>query len=99
MPRIEFFGLSRGRAPYRLATFSPVSKSEPAKVSIVELPDGKLVSSKSIFRADEAKFAWNNTGSAVRVWSFSANACICRLMHAFADLIFCAQLPNDGVIF
>mmetsp|Transcript_8541 Transcript_8541/g.25674 ORF Transcript_8541/g.25674 Transcript_8541/m.25674 type:complete len:560 (-) Transcript_8541:480-2159(-) len=96
IPKIEFFSLSRGRAPHRLATFSPVTKSDPAKVSIVDLPDGKVLSNKSIFRANEAQFRWNNTGSAVLAVVTSDVDATSRSYYGESSLFFLDVLGQNN---
>eukprot|EP00189_Rhodosorus_marinus_P011967 CAMPEP_0184742306 /NCGR_PEP_ID=MMETSP0315-20130426/5267_1 /TAXON_ID=101924 /ORGANISM="Rhodosorus marinus, Strain UTEX LB 2760" /LENGTH=601 /DNA_ID=CAMNT_0027213059 /DNA_START=225 /DNA_END=2030 /DNA_ORIENTATION=- len=64
VPKVDCFAISRGHAPYRLATLAPDNSSEPGKLAIRKLPDGELVSTKSLFRAEAAQFSWSSTGSA-----------------------------------
>mmetsp|Transcript_2982 Transcript_2982/g.5703 ORF Transcript_2982/g.5703 Transcript_2982/m.5703 type:complete len:652 (-) Transcript_2982:1167-3122(-) len=62
---VDRVSLSRGPAPFRLGAFAPEKKGAPARVMMFSVGDGAQISTRSAFRADEAKFKWNPNGSAV----------------------------------
>lgn len=66
---IEHFKLSPTTAPYRLATFIPTSKSEPARVTIFDFTNNKFEQKavKSFFKANTATINWSPVGLGVLI--------------------------------
>mmetsp|Transcript_64947 Transcript_64947/g.154959 ORF Transcript_64947/g.154959 Transcript_64947/m.154959 type:complete len:625 (-) Transcript_64947:293-2167(-) len=60
--------VSPGPPPYKIATFVPEIKDQPAVARLYSYPNlSESVASKKMFRAQDASFLWSPTGEAVLV--------------------------------
>ena len=66
--KLKSFSISPGSAPYRIATFAPEIKDQPAVMKLFSYPNlTEPVATKKMFRASDAEFLWSPTGSAVLI--------------------------------
>ena len=66
--KLKAFSISPGSAPYRIATFAPEVKDQPAVMKLFSYPNlTDPVATKKMFRASDAEFLWSPTGSAVLI--------------------------------
>jgi translation initiation factor 2A len=66
--KLKYFSISPGPAPYRIVTFVPEIKDQPAVMKLFSYPNlAEPVAQKKMFRASDAEFIWSPTGSAVLI--------------------------------
>lgn len=70
LPSVASFAVSPGPAPYKIATFVPEVKGQPAFVRIYKYPETQThVAHKSFFKAQNVELMWNSDASAVLIGS------------------------------
>ena len=66
--KLKSYSISPGSAPYRIATFTPEIKDQPAVMKLFSYPNlTEPVATKKMFRASDSEFLWSPTGAAVLI--------------------------------
>ncbi|EKX45057.1 hypothetical protein GUITHDRAFT_94821 [Guillardia theta CCMP2712] len=64
--KLSAFSVAPGPLPYKIATFVPEVKDQPATMKLFSYPNvTEPVATKKMFRANDASFLWSPTGTAV----------------------------------
>jgi len=73
VPGVEDFAVAPGVSPPTVAVFVPEKKGGPGFVRIYKYPKvGEVVSSRTLWKAQNVEFLWNSKGSAVLVMTHTS---------------------------